>query len=59
MFRLFGVENKEIGSILRSIAQISFSELYMECFTRKSQFFKRLNTSDLLGRDGERNKKNI
>ncbi|XOD67765.1 MAG: transposase [Flavobacteriales bacterium Tduv] len=30
--------------MLRSTAQISFSELYMECSTRRSEFFKRLNT---------------
>ncbi|XOD67590.1 MAG: hypothetical protein ACMUEL_06575 [Flavobacteriales bacterium Tduv] len=30
MFRLFGVENKKFRSMLRNIAQISFSELYME-----------------------------
>ncbi|XOD67685.1 MAG: transposase [Flavobacteriales bacterium Tduv] len=30
--------------MLRSTAQISFSELYMERSTRRSEFFKRLNT---------------
>ncbi|XOD67868.1 MAG: hypothetical protein ACMUEL_08245 [Flavobacteriales bacterium Tduv] len=30
--------------MLRSSAQISFSELYMEPSTRRSYFFKRLNT---------------
>ncbi|XOD67611.1 MAG: hypothetical protein ACMUEL_06705 [Flavobacteriales bacterium Tduv] len=31
----------------------------MECSSRRSEFFKRLNTSDPLGRDRKRNKKNI
>ncbi|XOD66648.1 MAG: hypothetical protein ACMUEL_00940 [Flavobacteriales bacterium Tduv] len=35
--------------MLRSTAQIRFNELYMERSTRKSEFFKRLNTSDSLG----------
>ncbi|XOD67801.1 MAG: hypothetical protein ACMUEL_07865 [Flavobacteriales bacterium Tduv] len=35
-----GLENKKFGSMLRSIAQISFSELYMERSTRRSEFFK-------------------
>ncbi|XOD66656.1 MAG: MIOREX complex component 7 [Flavobacteriales bacterium Tduv] len=30
--------------MLRSTAQISFSELYMEFFSRRSEFFKTLNT---------------
>ncbi|XOD66790.1 MAG: hypothetical protein ACMUEL_01775 [Flavobacteriales bacterium Tduv] len=30
--------------MLRSTAQIIFSELYMERSSRKSEFFKRLNT---------------
>ncbi|XOD68123.1 MAG: transposase [Flavobacteriales bacterium Tduv] len=29
----------------------------MECSTRRSEFFKSLRTSDLLGKDGKRNKK--
>ncbi|XOD67695.1 MAG: hypothetical protein ACMUEL_07180 [Flavobacteriales bacterium Tduv] len=45
--------------MLRSTAQISFSEIYMECSTRRSDFFKRLNTLIPLGMNGERNKKNI
>ncbi|XOD66697.1 MAG: hypothetical protein ACMUEL_01225 [Flavobacteriales bacterium Tduv] len=32
--------------MFRSTVQISFSELYMECSIRRSQFFKGLNTSD-------------
>ncbi|XOD66837.1 MAG: hypothetical protein ACMUEL_02050 [Flavobacteriales bacterium Tduv] len=44
MFRLFGVENKKISSMLRNTAQISFSELYTERFIRTSKFFKRLKT---------------
>ncbi|XOD67023.1 MAG: hypothetical protein ACMUEL_03155 [Flavobacteriales bacterium Tduv] len=45
--------------MLRSTEQISFTELYMGCFTRRSEFFKRLNTLIHLEVDGERNKKNI
>ncbi|XOD67030.1 MAG: hypothetical protein ACMUEL_03195 [Flavobacteriales bacterium Tduv] len=30
--------------MLRSTAQINFTELYMEYSTRRSEFFKRLNT---------------
>ncbi|XOD67274.1 MAG: hypothetical protein ACMUEL_04720 [Flavobacteriales bacterium Tduv] len=45
--------------MLSSTAQISFSELYMERSTRRSDFFKRLKTSDPLERDGKRNKKNM
>ncbi|XOD66748.1 MAG: hypothetical protein ACMUEL_01495 [Flavobacteriales bacterium Tduv] len=30
--------------MLKNTVQISFSELYMECFTRRSEFFKRLKT---------------
>ncbi|XOD67693.1 MAG: hypothetical protein ACMUEL_07170 [Flavobacteriales bacterium Tduv] len=45
--------------MLRSTAQIGFNELYIERSTRRSHFFKRLNTSDPLERNGERNKKNI
>ncbi|XOD67820.1 MAG: transposase [Flavobacteriales bacterium Tduv] len=37
--------------MLRSTEQISFSELYMKRSTRRSQFFKRLNTLIPLGRD--------
>ncbi|XOD66822.1 MAG: hypothetical protein ACMUEL_01955 [Flavobacteriales bacterium Tduv] len=39
--------------MLRSTAQISFSELDMEHSTRRGEFFKRLNTLDLLERDAE------
>ncbi|XOD67650.1 MAG: hypothetical protein ACMUEL_06915 [Flavobacteriales bacterium Tduv] len=42
MFRLFGVENKKLGFILRNTAKISFSELYIDASTRKSDFFKSL-----------------
>ncbi|XOD67032.1 MAG: hypothetical protein ACMUEL_03210 [Flavobacteriales bacterium Tduv] len=28
-FRIFGVENKKFGSMLRNTVQLSFSELYM------------------------------
>ncbi|XOD68108.1 MAG: transposase [Flavobacteriales bacterium Tduv] len=44
MFRLFGVENKKFGSILKSSEQIRFNELCMELSTRRSEFFKRLKT---------------
>ncbi|XOD66930.1 MAG: hypothetical protein ACMUEL_02605 [Flavobacteriales bacterium Tduv] len=44
--------------MIRSSAQISFNELYMERSTRRSEFFKMLNLYPL-ERDGERNKKNI
>ncbi|XOD67020.1 MAG: hypothetical protein ACMUEL_03140 [Flavobacteriales bacterium Tduv] len=44
MFRIFGVANKKLGSMLIRISQINFSELYMECSTRRSDFFKRLIT---------------
>ncbi|XOD68017.1 MAG: hypothetical protein ACMUEL_09125 [Flavobacteriales bacterium Tduv] len=36
--------------MLRSTAQIIFSELYRERSTRRSQFFKRLNTLILNGK---------
>ncbi|XOD68101.1 MAG: hypothetical protein ACMUEL_09635 [Flavobacteriales bacterium Tduv] len=29
--------------MLRSTEQINFSELYMKCSTRRSEFFKKLN----------------
>ncbi|XOD67452.1 MAG: hypothetical protein ACMUEL_05770 [Flavobacteriales bacterium Tduv] len=45
--------------MLRSTEQISFSELYMERSTRRSDFFKRLKILIYLEVDGERNKKNI
>ncbi|XOD67609.1 MAG: hypothetical protein ACMUEL_06695 [Flavobacteriales bacterium Tduv] len=35
---------KKFGSILRNTAQISFSELYMERSSRRSEFFKSLKT---------------
>ncbi|XOD67318.1 MAG: hypothetical protein ACMUEL_04960 [Flavobacteriales bacterium Tduv] len=38
--RHFGVENKKFGSSLRSSAQISFSELYMECLPEVVSFSK-------------------
>ncbi|XOD67943.1 MAG: hypothetical protein ACMUEL_08670 [Flavobacteriales bacterium Tduv] len=57
MFRVFEVENKKNRSILRSTAQISFSQLCMERSTRRSEFFKKLKNSNLLGRDGEKIKK--
>ncbi|XOD68000.1 MAG: hypothetical protein ACMUEL_09025 [Flavobacteriales bacterium Tduv] len=39
------MENKKLfDSILRCISQIIFSELYVERSTRRSEFFKRLNT---------------
>ncbi|XOD67063.1 MAG: hypothetical protein ACMUEL_03385 [Flavobacteriales bacterium Tduv] len=40
MFHLFGINNKKIRSMLRSTAQISFSELYMERSTKRSEFLK-------------------
>ncbi|XOD66888.1 MAG: hypothetical protein ACMUEL_02335 [Flavobacteriales bacterium Tduv] len=45
--------------MLRSTAQIIFSELYMKRSTRRSEFFQKVKHLDPLGRDGERNKKNI
>ncbi|XOD67435.1 MAG: hypothetical protein ACMUEL_05655 [Flavobacteriales bacterium Tduv] len=45
--------------MLRIIEQISFSELYMERSTKRSEFFQKIKHLDSLGRDGERNKKNI
>ncbi|XOD67309.1 MAG: hypothetical protein ACMUEL_04915 [Flavobacteriales bacterium Tduv] len=44
MFRIFGVENKKFDSILRRTSKIRFSELYMEPSTKRSEFFKKLNT---------------
>ncbi|XOD66974.1 MAG: transposase [Flavobacteriales bacterium Tduv] len=44
--------------MLRSTAQISFSELYMERSTRRSEFFKRLYTLIHWEMYGEKNKKN-
>ncbi|XOD67036.1 MAG: hypothetical protein ACMUEL_03230 [Flavobacteriales bacterium Tduv] len=45
--------------MLRSTEQLSFSKVYMERFTRRSEFFKRLKTLIHWEVDGERNKKNI
>ncbi|XOD67784.1 MAG: hypothetical protein ACMUEL_07745 [Flavobacteriales bacterium Tduv] len=45
--------------MLRRTAQISFSELYIEPSTRRSEFFKIIKHLDPLGKDGEINKKNI
>ncbi|XOD67773.1 MAG: hypothetical protein ACMUEL_07675 [Flavobacteriales bacterium Tduv] len=45
--------------MLKNTALIRFSNLYMERSTKRSQFFKRLNPSYSMGKDGERNKKNI
>ncbi|XOD68033.1 MAG: hypothetical protein ACMUEL_09220 [Flavobacteriales bacterium Tduv] len=42
IFCILEVRNKKIfDSILRSTSQISFSELYMERSSRRSEFFKR------------------
>ncbi|XOD67578.1 MAG: hypothetical protein ACMUEL_06505 [Flavobacteriales bacterium Tduv] len=41
MFSLFGVENKKSGYRLRITVKLSFSELYIECSTRRSDPFKR------------------
>ncbi|XOD68082.1 MAG: hypothetical protein ACMUEL_09510 [Flavobacteriales bacterium Tduv] len=41
MFRILEIRNKKtFGTILRSTEQIRFSELYMECSIRRSEFFK-------------------
>ncbi|XOD67411.1 MAG: hypothetical protein ACMUEL_05505 [Flavobacteriales bacterium Tduv] len=45
--------------MLRSTEQISFSELYMERSTRRSEFFKKLKTLIHWEVYGKRNKKNI
>ncbi|XOD66874.1 MAG: hypothetical protein ACMUEL_02265 [Flavobacteriales bacterium Tduv] len=50
---------KKLGLCFRSTEQISFSELYMERSTKRSKFFQKVKNLDSLGRDGERNKKNI
>ncbi|XOD68022.1 MAG: hypothetical protein ACMUEL_09160 [Flavobacteriales bacterium Tduv] len=44
--------------MLISTSQINFSELYMERFSRRSEFFKRLNTLIHREVNGKRNKKN-
>ncbi|XOD66912.1 MAG: hypothetical protein ACMUEL_02490 [Flavobacteriales bacterium Tduv] len=45
--------------MLRSPVQISFSELYMERSTRRSDFFQKVKNLDPLERNRKRNKKNI
>ncbi|XOD66652.1 MAG: hypothetical protein ACMUEL_00960 [Flavobacteriales bacterium Tduv] len=40
MFRLFGVESKKFGSMLKNTEKISFSKLYIKRSTRRGEFFK-------------------
>ncbi|XOD66663.1 MAG: hypothetical protein ACMUEL_01040 [Flavobacteriales bacterium Tduv] len=41
---------KKFGSILRSTAQLNFSELYMDPSTRSRKFFKRLKILNPTGK---------
>ncbi|XOD66892.1 MAG: hypothetical protein ACMUEL_02355 [Flavobacteriales bacterium Tduv] len=43
--------------MLRSTVKLRFSQLYMECSTRRSEFFQKVNHLDSLGRNGKKIRK--